>query len=488
MKRSRQSLFGGKQQLRRNRRMSPLMLVGGLVTMIVVVLAGGVIFLLPHLQSHAAGADPDMNCTLIVPALPLTAQGLATPYQLTATQPADGPCNESNLAQSAFVQGVIYDPARGTFGVYNPLVIDKGARPAVQPTAPKLPTGAVVGVWFGFNADNLLLQGAQGDTLAQAHCVNGLGQSLFTQFAYCNARAFFAAVNQGIASGKVKIPALGRAKDGQTCPTVRDFSVVDQDQSDNVQTQYLSRADGQMAQLTAANQAKLPKATIISNPSDNRLLTDFVDPTLGCQPWRAPDLADNGNPVSSLALDEIQAAADQRAPIALIPLNNPMTTVGENNRPSLEKTNLYRLGVDQIPAATAQQADGTAYCKNLVQTGIPRLQLDKLLTIAGTSPDPAAANDLFTFLAQRFQASYTNLNCRPLLHMPNPVTTQTNAEGVVISATFKVNDPSTATNCAVNGTVLAGCNGTASINGISCTFTFDKEANQVRITCPGVNP
>jgi len=312
--------------------MSPLMLVGGLVTMIVVVLAGGVIFLLPHLQSHAAGADPDMNCTLIVPALPLTAQGLATPYQLTATQPADGPCNESNLAQSAFVQGVIYDPARGTFGVYNPLVIDKGARPAVQPTAPKLPTGAVVGVWFGFNADNLLLQGAQGDTLAQAHCVNGLGQSLFTQFAYCNARAFFAAVNQGIAAGKVKIPALGRAKDGQACPTVRDFSVVDQDQSDNVQTQYLSRADGQVAQLTAANQAKLPKATIISNPSDNRLLTDFVDPTLGCQPWQAPDLADNGNPVSSLALDEIQAAADQRAPIALIPLNNPMTTVGENNR------------------------------------------------------------------------------------------------------------------------------------------------------------
>src|SRR5207237_5595690 len=142
---------------------------------------------------------------------------------------------------------------------------------------------------------------------------------------------------------RVKVPAVGTAKDGQPCPTVRDFSVVDQDQSDNVQTQYLARADGQTAQLTAANQTKLPKATIISNPSDNRLLTDFIDPALGCQPWRAPDLADKGNPVPALALDEIQASADQGAPSALIPLNNPMTTVGKNNRPSLAKTNLYRL-------------------------------------------------------------------------------------------------------------------------------------------------
>src|SRR5947207_89834 len=155
MKRSRQSLFGGKPQLRRHRRMSPLMLVGGLVTTVVVVLVGGVIFLLPRLQSHAAGADPNMNCTLIVPAQPLTAQGLATPYQFTATHPANGPCNESNLNQSAFVQGVIYNPTTGTFSVYNPLVIDKGTRPAVQPTAPTLPKGAVVGIWFGFNANNL---------------------------------------------------------------------------------------------------------------------------------------------------------------------------------------------------------------------------------------------------------------------------------------------------------------------------------------------
>jgi hypothetical protein len=305
--------------------------------------------------------QPDMNCTLIVPANPLSAQGLATPYQLTATDPNNGPCNEANTNQSAFVQGVIYDPSTGAFSVYNPLIIDKGTQPAVVPTAPTLPAGAVVALWFGFNANNLLLQGAHAGTLNQAHCVNGLGQSLFTQMAYCNAVAFFAAANQGIVAHRVHVPALGKAKDGETCPTVRDFSVVDQDQSDNVQTEYLALANGQIAQFNAANQKALANATLIANPSDNRLLTNFVGPALGCNEWLAPDLADNGNPVPALALDELQASADQQAPIGLVPLNDPMTTVGANNTPSLAKTNLYRVGVDQIPAASEQEADGAAY-------------------------------------------------------------------------------------------------------------------------------
>src|SRR5947207_8358861 len=56
-------------------------------------------------------ADPNPNCTLIVPANPLTAQGLATPYQLVATDRKAGDCHESNDAQSAFVEATIIDPA-----------------------------------------------------------------------------------------------------------------------------------------------------------------------------------------------------------------------------------------------------------------------------------------------------------------------------------------------------------------------------------------
>ena len=70
--------------------------------------------------------------------------------------------------------------------------------------------------------------------------------------------------------------------------------MVDQDPSDNVTTDYLLTASGQTAQFNAANQAALPGATDIVNGSDNKLLTAFVDPTLGCTPFEAPDLSQAG--------------------------------------------------------------------------------------------------------------------------------------------------------------------------------------------------
>src|SRR5579884_4042742 len=72
-------------------------------------------------QATATTTTVNLNCTLIVPANPLTAKGLATPYQLTATNPKMGPCIETNPMQSAFVQGAIINPATGQIFVYNPL-------------------------------------------------------------------------------------------------------------------------------------------------------------------------------------------------------------------------------------------------------------------------------------------------------------------------------------------------------------------------------
>ncbi len=209
----------------RRRRFSPLMLVGVVVS-VVVGLIGAVVFILPHIGTHAAAVN--MDCTLIVPANPLTAQGLATPYQLVATNPANGPCNEANANQAAFVQAAVIDPNAGTIGIYNPLVIDQGTQPAMKPVVPNIPQGAVVGIWFGFNGNNLTLQGTN-NSLQAGKCVNGSNGTIFGQFAYCNAPAFFAAANQAIQAGKLTPPALGKAKDGLPCPTVRDFSVVDQD-------------------------------------------------------------------------------------------------------------------------------------------------------------------------------------------------------------------------------------------------------------------
>jgi hypothetical protein len=57
--------------------------------------------------------DVNQDCTLIVPNNPLTATGLATPYQLKATNPADGPCHEADKNQSAFVQAAVIDLDNG---------------------------------------------------------------------------------------------------------------------------------------------------------------------------------------------------------------------------------------------------------------------------------------------------------------------------------------------------------------------------------------
>jgi hypothetical protein len=595
-------------------------------------------------QTAANAAAPNANCTLIVPANPLSAQGLATPYQLTATDPAAGPCNEANSAQTAFVQGAIINPATGTISIYDPLVVDAGTQAAVTPTVPTLPAGAVVGLWFGYNGNTLTLAGADqaqsllnpsasatptgatptttpsttqsqaqvtpatsasgtatatstpaatstatatptstatstattpgqntaaqttsatqaafvtgstqraglevtgsaplppagsgsdagydatltriaaagssagqsagqagnppryhrpspsasasasastststststpastpatvtasasatsstgtgtgtptdppaaGDVpaasgtpdaiLQQASCVAGEdinGQfSSFTQVGACNAPAFFAAANTAIRAGKLTVPRPGIARDGQRCLTTRSFALIDQDQSDNVTTEYLAEPNGTTAQDTAANRQGLNGSSVLFNGSDNGLLDLFVDPALGCSPWEAPNLADGGALAPSLPLDELQAARwanSAGSPAALIPLNDPMT-VDSNGNFSTDKTNTYRSLVD-MPMLPAGQSPA-AYCSNMEQIQGKRLQQDVNLLLNAPSPSAAAADNLFTFLAMRLQQSFMNLNCGNFgLH--NGVSFSSDGNGVVVAACF----------------------------------------------------
>ncbi len=432
----------------RRKRFSPLMLIGLSVPVVLAIIASAVL-VLPRLGSHAAAVNGD--CALIVPDRPLTAKGLATPYQLVATNADNGPCNEANKVQAAFVQGAVIDPATGQISIYNPLVIDQGTQPAAAPVVPKLPANGVVALWFGFNGNNLTLRGNRG-SLRQGNCVNGVNGSIFGQFAYCNAPAFFRAANRAIQAGLLKPPALGTANDGQTCPTVRAFSVVDMDQSDNVVTSYLVTADGKTAQVTAANVAALKQnAQTQTNGSDNRLLAVALDGALGCAPWMAPDLANPGQTLPALPLDELQAAAHQAAPIALVPAGDPM--VLNNNQPDLNKVNAYRIGVDQPLAQRSGAASTTTYCQHLLAIGPARIQLDMQFTQGRGSPDPAAGNSLFTFLAQRFVASYgpNGLNCVGLLNKPDPVAVTTDGNGVAISATFNAGNTNNNGNGNSNG-------------------------------------
>jgi hypothetical protein len=481
MRKLRRSPFSTRSIHRK--RFSPLILVGVVVTLAISLIGAGV-FVLPHIGSRAADTV-NGDCTLIVPAQPLTAQGLATPYQLTATNPHQGPCNESNPNQAVFVQGAVIDPATGHIAIYNPLVVDKGTQPAIAPVVPQLPSGGIVALWGGGNDNNTTLRGIQG-SLGQGHCVNGVNGSIFGQVWYCNAPAFFQAANQAIAAGKLAPPPLGKAKDGLPCPTVRDFSVVDQDQSDNVTADYLVTSTGQTAQMTAANVAAMPNATKAANGSDNRLLDSYIDVALGCTPWMAPDLADPGKMVTAQPLNELQAAAHQVPAVALVPARDPMVLVG--NSSNLDKINAYRVGVDQPLAQNLQAANTRLYCTNLLAIAPQRLMLDAHMTKAISSLDPAAANTLFTFLAQRFVATYgaaaPGLNCAKLIGQPDPISVKTNRNGVAIDATINGTTIFTPVDCSINGTVLIGCSGTTTINGQTCSFVYDRNAHQVKITCP----
>jgi hypothetical protein len=379
-----------------------------------------------HVFAAIAASTPNQNCKLIVPTDPLTATGLSTPYQLTATKPNDGPCNEANTAQSAFVQAAIIDLS-GMVTVYAPLVIDKGTQPAIAPIVPIVPAGSVVSIWFGFNGNILTLSDHK-------NCVNGKGNSNFGQFAYCNAPAFFTSAKKAIIVGSLTVPPLGIAKDGLPCPTVRDFSIVDQDQSDNVQSQYLVIGN-LLAQKNDANLAANPTALTISNPSDNALTTRFVDPAIGCTGFMAPDQSNAMKPTNALPLDELQAWSQQDFPTALVPLNDPMTLV--DGHQSKTKTNLYRAGVGQHPIASFETTK--QYCDNIVTVGLPRLILDKPMTVIFKSPVPAQGSNLFTFLASRanFTLSVQGLNCVKLLHIKNPVTLTLDGNGVATDASIK---------------------------------------------------
>ena len=297
----------------------------------------------------AAAAAPNPDCTLIVPENPLSATGLATPYQLVATDPNGGPCNEANTAQSAFVEAAVFNPANSTISVYHPLVIDNGTKPAAAPVVPTLPANATVALWIGFNGDNLTLASADPSNLRNARCVNGIPGSIFTQVSYCNAPAFFQLADNAAINGTMKVPALATSKDGQICPTVRAFSIVDQDQSDNVDTLYLATSSGTTAQKTKANSAKLKNAATLLNPGDNSLYSYFAAPAIGCSPWMVPSLDDPGQMVPAQAVNELQAHLLQKTPVARIPGGDPM--VEFDGQPDLAKDNLYRQGMDQ-PSAT----------------------------------------------------------------------------------------------------------------------------------------
>jgi hypothetical protein len=379
------------------------------------------------MNQTAAQAATSLNCTLAVPANPLSATGLATPWQL-----GDG-CSMTNAAEEAFVEATILAP-NGSVQVYNPLVITAGTQAAVAPTAPTIAPGSVVIIDAGFNGTNLVLTGAGA---RQGNCVDASGQSVIGQVSACNAVSFYNTANADIARGTLQVPAIGTASDGQACETTRDFALIDQDQSDNVVSQYLMNANGQTAQATAANKTSLAAASLLTNGSDDALISDFVDPANGCTSFTAPDSTNPNGTASSQALNELSARVNQKGTIAVVPPNDEMTLVGGNM--SLTKTNVYRSLVDQplLSNNTNLATVAASYCQNMVNIAPARNNLDMAKDAAFGSPVPTVGNNLATFLGNRLSMSFTNLNCGKF-GLTDPVTPTLDGNGVATAVTYSL--------------------------------------------------
>ena len=319
--------------------------------------------------------------------------------------------------------------------MYNPLVITAGTTPAAAPAAPAAPAiarGSQVIIDVGFNGTNLVLTGRGA---RQGGCVDALGQSVFGQVSACNAVGFYNLANREIARGTLVVPPAGTANDGQACLTVRDFGMVDQDQSDNVITSYLINANGQTAQNTAANAAAIAGATTLVNGSDDKLLAAFLDPATGCVDFHTTDSTDPTGMSGSQALNELSARVNQKRTIAVVPPNDEMTLV--NGAFSIAKTNAYRSLVDQPMLAGNVNATQVAadYCQNMVNIQTVRNQLDMTGELNSGSPVGAVGNSLATFMGNRLSMSFVNLGCANF-GLANPVTVTLDGNQVATAVTF----------------------------------------------------
>ena len=158
---------------------------------------------------------------------------------------------------------------------------------------------------------------------------------------------------------------------------------------------------------------------ILKKCSDNRILSNFIDSSIGCLPFQAPDLADLTILRSSSALNEIQANLIITN-LALVPSNDEM--VLDNGNQSLLKLNLYRQGVNQPTVSALNDQINIDFCNGLMNIGIPFLILYQNEFTNFASPDFAVGSNLLNFLCQRFINTWVNIKCPSLINLPSPIT------------------------------------------------------------------
>jgi len=416
------------------------------------------------------------DCIIKVPNDPLNS-GLFENWILSTQTFSDVPCTQTDPGANVFIEATILNIYTGELFVYFPLVVDIGSTPAAPALKGNITTlNHIVTIHFGSNGNSITLlptidYSINSNSLISGNCVNGLQNgSIFGQFAYCNAEKFFKRVNEMIINSPIKIPELQNSPMGDVCPTTRSFGVIDQDQSDNVLSQYLLLSDNTVSQDYKINKEKFPNFKILGNGSDNRLLNNFINVAIGCQSFTAPDLVDNTILRSSLALNEIQANLldNNLETTALVPSIDPM--VLDNNIESLEKLNLYRIGVNQPLLISMNISNNILYCKQLITIAPVFLNLHKDELSKKSSPDSNIASNLLNFLANRFINSLMILNCQNLTGLTSPISVIFNENGIVTSS--KINISPQPTTCCLEDTTTPIPTQTDTTTSVTPTQTY----------------
>jgi hypothetical protein len=268
------------------------------------------------------------------------------------------------------------------------------------------------------------------------------------------------------------IPPPGTAKDGTPCPVTRDFRIVDMDPNDNVVSSYLLLSNGMLAQNTPAIAGNSTGAQTLLNGSDEILVAGILDPLVGCTPFKVPSLTNPTGMSAGLANNELMATKFPPAIVSFVPMNDPMVVVTNANTgaitQSAQKTTLYRLGVGQPPVGNGASGNGTQFCQDFTLGCLYIAQNQNLFAGAG-SPMPGVANNLFTFMAQRWANSFAAvpaLGCVNLLgggNLVNPI--QLTANGAAVVTAVSIN--TAACSAIFNGQAVA----TASVSASATSAT-----------------
>ena len=340
------------------------------------------------------------DCLLTVPNDPLNT-GLFKPWFLSTNIISQSNCSQLIDGSEVFVEATIFDIDNNKFFVYNPLVLDINTEPAIFPDITSLPLNNIVIIHIGINGNTITFLPTIKDNISSldsGNCINGLpNDSVFGQFAYCNGVNFFQIVNKHINTGLLTIPPILNSKLGDICPTIRSFTIVDQDQSDNVLSQYIITEDLKVVQDTPFNRNCLKVLKIISNGSDNRLLSNFINPAIGCKSLTASNLINNNIKQSSVALNEIEAnLLPLTQDVALIPSFDPMV-LNNQGMQSITKVNLYRDGVNQPHILELTNNDNINYCNLMGNLTPPFLIKHQFELLNVNSPAKNIGNNLLNF-------------------------------------------------------------------------------------------